>query len=70
MRVDHVDFMLFDETPEPLQLLYEVQIVETGQRIFANRARAQLFGFGSQRSAILQAGELDAALAALVTLPQ
>src|SRR5258707_13320078 len=70
MRVHHVDFLLFDETHHPPDLPGEVEIIKAGQRVFVDLSEAKLISLSTERTAILQTGEINPALAAGVQLTQ
>jgi hypothetical protein len=70
VRVNDVDFVLFNKLNQPTNLFDEVEIVEAVERVFVDLSKAQLISLGAQRTAILQTGEMNAALSAGVQLSQ
>src|SRR5205085_827415 len=70
VRVNYVDAILFYMANESAKLLQKIQIIEARQRVFVNFSNAKLFRVRSQRTSVLQAGEVHATVSAEMQLAQ
>src|SRR5438067_3210680 len=68
--VNYVDVILFDVSNEPAKLLRKVEIIKTCQRVFVNFSNAKLFRINSQRTSVLQTGEMHATVSTEMQLTQ
>src|SRR5437016_5499839 len=70
VRVNYVDAIFFDVLNEPAKLLRKVEIIKTCQRVFVNFSNAKLVRVSSQRTSVLQTGEMHATVSTEMQLTQ
>jgi hypothetical protein len=70
VRMNDVDFFLSNEMNETTKLPDKVEIVEAVERVFVDLSDSQLIRLRAQRATILQTGEINATLSAVMQLTQ
>jgi len=70
MGVHDLDWVSRMKSTRRRSCLTKLEIVEASERVFVDLSDAQLVSFGAQRTAILQAGEMNAAFPAVMQLGQ